>query len=279
MKKLNLSSLLVLIFIAFTFASCVEKVKENQKIDRVSLNDVQPVTNEVSELNTSEPTWQIVDEYYEAIFANDTEKVKKMLGTSVPANFQPKNKISPLQAVIWTADNISLVRLMIDGGVNFNDKKENLVLIACEYKRLEILKFLIEKGIAYKDNGSFSTAGFYQFYDGAKYLLSKGANQDAGDIRGNLWFYHEAVRKSDYEALNALVLIKDNLDYNDCEGQTALIIAIKNNNLDMVKYLIKRGADKNKPETFDCGDDISYGKLPIQIAKENNFREIVELLK
>ena len=279
MKKLNLSSLLVLIFIAFTFASCVEKVKENQKIDRASLNDVQPVTNEVSELNTSEPTWQIVDEYYEAIFANDTEKVKKMLGTSVPANFQPKNKISPLQAVIWTADNISLVRLMIDGGVNFNDKKENLVLIACEYKRLEILKFLIEKGIAYKDNGSFSTAGFYQFYDGAKYLLSKGANQDAGDIRGNLWFYHEAVRKSDYEALNALVLIKDNLDYNDCEGQTALIIAIKNNNLDMVKYLIKRGADKNKPETFDCGDDISYGKLPIQIAKENNFREIVELLK
>lgn len=279
MKKLNLSSLLVLIFIAFTFASCVEKVKENQKIDRVSLNDVQPVTNEVSELNTSEPTWQIVDEYYEAIFANDTEKVKKMLGTSVPANFQPKNKISPLQAVIWTADNISLVRLMIDGGVNFNDKKENLVLIACEYKRLEILKFLIEKGIAYKDNGSFSTAGFYQFYDGAKYLLSKGANQDAGDIRGNLWFYHEAVRKSDYEALNALILTKDNLDYNDCEGQTALIIAIKNNNLDMVKYLIKRGADKNKPETFDCGDDISYGKLPIQIAKENNFREIVELLK
>jgi len=59
----------------------------------------------------------------------------------------------------------------------------------------------------------------------------------------------------------------------------ALIIAIKNNNIEMVQYLIQKGVDKNKPETFDCGDDISYGKLPIEIAKDNNFEEIVEILK
>ena len=278
MKKPNLASLLILMVLGFTFGSCVEKAKENQKIERVSLDNVKPVVTQISDGNNSEPTWQIVDEFYDAIFANDTEKVKGMLGTTIPANFQPKNKISPLQAVIWTADNVSLVQFMINGGITFNDKKENLVLVACEYKRLEILKYLIQKGVAFKDNDSFNKAGFYQFYDGAKYLLLNGAEQNVGDIRGKLWVFHEAVRKSDYEVLDALKLTKDDLEFNECTGESALIIAVKNNNLEMVKYLIEKGADKNKPETFDCGDDTSYGKLPIEIARDNKFKEIVATL-
>lgn len=278
MKKPNLASLFILMVLGFAFGSCVEKAKENQKIERVSLDNVKPVVIQISDGNNSEPTWQIVDEFYDAIFANDTEKVKGMVGTTIPANFQPKNKISPLQAVIWTADNVSLVQFMINGGITFNDKKENLVLVACEYKRLEILKYLIQKGVAFKDNDSFNKAGFYQFYEGAKYVLLKGADQNIGDIRGKLWVFHEAVRKSDYEVLNALKLTKDDLEFNECTGESALIIAVKNNNLEMVKYLIEKGADKNKPETFDCGDDTSYGKLPIEIARDNKFKEIVATL-
>ena len=47
----------------------------------------------------------------------------------------------------------------------------------------------------------------------------------------------------------------------------------------MVKYLLKKGVDKNKPETFDAGDDISYGKKPVQIAVKMKFTEIAKLLK
>ena len=278
MKKPNLAILIFSLIISFGLASCENAVKKNQEIERVIFDDAQPVVNQISEVNNAEPTWQIVDEFYDAIFANDTEKVQSMLETTFPANFQPKNKITPLQAVIWTADNVSLMKFMIDAGVNFNHKKENLVLDACEYKRLEILKYLVEKEIAYKDNGSFNKAGFYQFYDGAKYLLLKGADQNVGDIRGKLWVFHEAVRQSDYDVLNMLELTKDDLAFNECDGESALIIAIKANNLELVKYLLKKGADKNKPETFDCGDDIYYGKLPIEFAKENNFEEIVKLL-
>ena len=279
MKKPNLAILIFSLIISFGLASCENAVKKNQEIERVIFDDAQPVVNQISEVNNSEPTWQIVDEFYDAIFANDTEKVQRMLGTTFPANFQPKNKITPLQAVIWTADNVSLMKFMIDAGVNFNHKKETLVLDACEYKRLEILKYLVEKEIAYKDNGSFNKAGFYQFYDGAKYLLLKGADQNLGDIRGKLWVFHEAVRQSDYDVLNMLELTKDDLAFNECDGESALIIAIKANNLELVKYLLKKGADKNKPETFDCGDDIYYGKLPVEIARANKFEEIVNLLK
>ncbi|WP_035758834.1 ankyrin repeat domain-containing protein [Flavobacterium tegetincola] len=279
MKKKHLTPLLFSLTIGMILFSCNTEVKKNQKVERVTLDEVPPIENQQSVSTLSSDTWKVTDELYEAIFANNTERVIEMLKTKFSPNYEPKNKITPLKAVIMTADNITLAKFMIDGGATINDKKQDLILDVAEYNRLEIMKYLISKGVPYKNNGSFSKAGFYQFYDGAKYLLSKGANQDVGDVRGNLWFYHEAVRKSDYEALNALVLIKDNLDYNDCEGQTALIIAIKNNNLEMVKYLIKRGADKNKTETFDCGDDIYYGKLPIEFAKEKNFREIVEFLK
>ena len=280
MNKLQLNVLLTFLLLVFSFTSCIDKVEENQKIDRIQLDDVQPpALNQTSEWNHSEPTWQIVNEFYDAISDNNTEKVAEMLETTFPANFQPKNKISPVEAVIRTSDNLSLLKLLVNKGATINDKEENLVLAAAEHKRLEILKYLIEKGCAYKDNGSFNTAGFYQFYEGAKYVLLKGADQNSGDIRGKLWVFYEAVRKSDYEVLNALTLSKNEMSSNKCDGTSALIIAIKENNLSMVKYLLKKGADKNKPETFDCGDDLSYGKLPIEIAKANKFDAIVETLQ
>ena len=279
MKNKRFTILICSFIIGFVYTSCNPEVKKNQKVEREILDDVPLVGNKQSVSKLSSDTWKITDELYEAIFANNTERVIEMLKTKFEPNYEPKNKITPLKAVIMTADNITLAKFMIDGGATINDKKQDLILDAAEYNRLEILKYLIKKGVPFKTNGSFSKAGFYQFYDGAKYLLLHGANQDSGDIRGNLWIFHEAVKKSDYQVLNALKLSKENLDYNDCNGQTSLLIAIKNNDVEMVKYLIKRGVDKNKPETFDCGDDTHYGKLPIQIAKDNNFDAIVELLK
>lgn len=279
MKKPTLTILILSLIIGFALPSCYNEVKKNQEVDRETLDVATPVVDQQSTSKLSSDTWKVTDELYEAIFANNTEKVIEMLKTKFSPNYEPKNKITPLQAVIRTADNITLAKFIIDGGATINDKNEDLVLDAAEYNRLEIMKYLIKKGFAFKANGSFNKAGFYRFYDGAKYLLLHGANQDAGDIRGKLWVFHEAVRKSDDEVLNALNLTKDDLDFNECDGETALIISIKDNNLEMVKYLTKRGADKNKPETFDCGDDTHYGKLPIEFAKENNFGEIVELLK
>ena len=79
--------------------------------------------------------------------------------------------------------------------------------------------------------------------------------------------------------MNALKFNKGDIDYHNYDGETTLIIAVKKNNPEMVKYLLKKGADKNKPETFDAGDDISYGEKPIQIAAKMKFTEIVKELK
>ena len=278
MKNRHLITLIFLLIIGFSLSSCENKVKKNSSIERETLDVTTPVVDKPAVSKVDSPTQERTDELYDAIFANDTEKVMEMLTTTFPPNYEPKTKITPLQAVIRTADNITLAKFLIDGGATINDKEADLVLDAAEYRRLDIMKYLLKKGAVYKHNGSFNKAGFYQFYGGAKYLLLQGADQQVGDIRGKLWVFHEAVRRSDYEVLNALKLTKDDLEFNECNGETALIIAIKNNNSEMVKYLIKKNVDKNKPETFDCGDDIYYGKLPIEIAKAHNFEEIVEVL-
>ncbi|WP_289665754.1 ankyrin repeat domain-containing protein [Flavobacterium panacagri] len=226
------------------------------------------------------PSREVVEEFYDAIFANNTQKALKMIGTKFPANYEPSNKIAPMQAAIWQ-NNLTLVKALVEGGAVINKPKsdESYIETAAEKGTLEIVQYLIQKGGNITNSKAFNTAGFSHFYDCAKLLLLKGANQEKGDIRGKLWVFEQAVRKSDYEVLNALKLDKAELDSNNYDGETALIIAVKKNNIEMVKYLLKKGVDKNKPETFDAGDDISYGKKPVQIAVKMKFTEIAKLLK
>jgi ankyrin repeat protein len=233
------------------------------------------------------PASEVTEEFYSAVFENNTQKAIKMLGTKFPANYEPKNKMTPLQAAIMQ-NNLALVKALVEGGANINNTEkvstgesnsESAVEDAAGGGTLEILQYLLQKGGTITNNSAFNLAGFGHFYDCAKLLLLKGANQDKGDIRGKLWLFEQAVRKSDYEVLNALKLNKDELDSNNYDGETALIIAVKNKNDNMVIYLLKKGVNKNKPETFDAGDDISYGKKPIQIATKMKLTKIVKLLK
>ena len=279
MIKIPLSKIFLAIVSIALFISCDNEYKKTTASTPVKDSSIVTLKNQASIAKISEPDRQVIDDFYEAISANNTQKVKKMLTTSFPASFLPKNKITPLQAVIWAGDNLELAKALIEGGANPKHNDNIAILTAAEYKRYEILKYLVKKGSDIKHTGAFNQAGFYQFYDGAKYLLLHGANQTEGDTRGKLWIFHQAVRLSDYEVLNALQMSKDDWNYHDYKGQTALIIAVKNNDVELVKFLIGKGVDKKKPETFDSGDDISFGQSPLQIAKENQASEIITLLQ
>ncbi len=214
----------------------------------------------------------------------------RLLRSSFPPSYQPTNKITPLHAAIWQ-NNLRIVTFLVEGGAAINsdsviseaEKKasdSSPIEVAAEYGRLAILQYLIEKGGNISNNGAFNTAASGGFYECAKLLLLKGANQEKGDERGKHWMLEQAVIKSDYDVLAALTLNDDEINSTNYNGETALIIAVKNNNAKMVKYLLERGADKKKPETFESDDDkTTYGKKPIQIAKKMKFAEIVKLLE
>jgi ankyrin repeat protein len=228
-----------------------------------------------------EPSPEIINQFYDAVFADRTAEALKLIKTGqFPASAEPKTKILPMQAAIWQ-NNLLLVQTLVQGGANLNPKDLSLVNVAAEKGFLDIVKYLKEKGaeINKTPNGTFSAAAASKNYECAKYLLIHGADPQLGELSNKLNYFLEAVKRQDYEVINLLKLSKSDLDYNDCAGETALIIAIKANDTKMVAYLINRGVDKNKPETFDCGDDESFGLKPAQLANKLDNKTIVNLLK
>lgn len=61
------------------------------------------------------------------------------------------------------------------------------------------------------------------------------------------------------------------IDSIDSDGNTALIVAVKNNNLKVVKVLLDLGADLSLTDTLE--------KNALDYALENNHKEIISLLK
>ena len=222
--------------------------------------------------------WSQIDAFYEAIFSGDTGSVNQLLANKIiPPNFKPKNKIDPLEASIRSKDP-AVYFVLLANGFTPGENKDELLLQAAEYGRLSILEDLLDKG-ASLETGAFNKAGFHAHYDCGKYLLMQGANQEIGDIRGKYWMFFEAVKRSDYDVLDRLQMNQADWDYNDCNGQTAIILSIKKQDATLLRYLLEKGANRDKPETFDCGDEIYLGKTPMAIAKQLKNQEMINLLK
>jgi ankyrin repeat protein len=234
---------------------------------------------------TTVPDRKTIDEFYDAVFSDDTEKALKMLDTNFPATFEPSGKVFPLIAAIWQ-DNLTLVKALIDRGANFHDRfnssnelTTSIIEEAASKGKLEISEYLLQLGCKVDNNAAFNSAAYGNYYQLAKVLLYSGANQELGDIRGKFMVFEEAINRSDYKVLKALKLSKEFINSRNEMGKTGLIIAIYNRNLNMVRFLLQAGADKNKPEMFDNGDDIIMRKKPIQIANKLKLTAIASLLK
>jgi len=222
---------------------------------------------------------ETVSKFYDAIFSNNEIVVIEMLESKeFPGKSEPTGKIAPLQVAIWQ-NNFNIAIALIEHGANVNSSSYSAVLTAAEYGACEILAYLVEHDAPFREIGSFRTAGFYQHYGCARFLLEQGANQEIGDLSGKLWVLREAVLRADYGVLDLLVLSPEEMNAMNCEGENALILAVKQRDVQLVKYLLKRGADKNTPETFDCGDDISFGLTPALIAKKNKDVKMQNALK
>lgn len=229
--------------------------------------------NSTSNSSSIDPNKETIDKFYEAV-NNNTQLALDMLDGEFPADFEPKNRIRPIEACIWH-NNLEVLKKLVENNAKIDSGDFSAIEVASEYGTFEILKYLIEKKGSI-ENRAFNIAKDYRC---AKYLLEQGASQDIGYVQGKLDFYIQAVRKSDIASLKLLVLNDDNMNYNTCEGETALIIAIKKQDITLVDYLLNIGVNVSKPETFDCGDEIYFGKNPMEFAKKTKNDSIIDLLK
>lgn len=108
--------------------------------------------------------------------------------------------------------------------------------------------------------------------DAVKYLISQGADMHARHSDMQYHLLHIAAKKGHLTLVQCLheEINPHYLDQKDSNGQTAILWAAANGYLDVVQYLVKKGANlllsSNK------------GKTPIDWAIENSHHDIVSFL-
>ena len=112
-----------------------------------------------------------------------------------------------------------------------------------------------------------------------KYALGYKANPNASNCQGDYCRHPMAMAagQNDLEALKLLVRHGGDVNYQDPYGTSALLVAIRNGSLEVVRFILENGGDPQKPGTD--GDAIDQ-KVPLAYAKELGHDAIIaELLK
>ena len=110
-----------------------------------------------------------------------------------------------------------------------------------------------------------------------EYALQNGAKPNASSCYGDSCTYPlaEAVKKNNMDAVRILLKHGCDVNYQDPYKANALMIAMKNNNSKLVDLLLQYGADIYKE-----GNDGTTleTKTPLEYAKTINNREILALV-
>lgn len=168
-------------------------------------------------------------------------------------------------AKIYINANSNIVNIISD---DFNDdnitiKKTSPLFLAIDLNELEIVKLLITKGANLNwKNEERKTALFYTVGNSHDNNITKMLIEKGADFTINGYEYTSRLSEENGKIIENFYLI----DY----GWTLLNEAIKSNNNEIVKFLIKQGIDIHEID--------ENGNSPFKNAYDNDNKEIVKLL-
>lgn len=204
-------------------------------------------------------------------------------------NLIPQNP-TPL-IIACEKGNEKIISLLLDSGANINKKDSYTgqtpllaALHGTKVNRFSIAMFLLEKGadafavqnttspleetlvVLDSDDEQAIKDGFELF----KYLIEQQVGMDICRGKENTLTF--ATRYGNYNVVE--FLIKENyfdINSKDLAGDTALIVATKNNQTQIIQLLLKLGADKSLTD--------ANGKTAFDYAVERGFVELAEIIK
>ena len=185
--------------------------------------------------------------------------------------------------------DIKCVKALLDKGVDVNIREKTMgstpLMVACSLEgTYEIIELLIAKGADVNIIASYDgrTALMWAAQNSQKtveLLLKKGAEVNVKGVDGMTAFIQSVfgiLSGSVTTKVCDLLLekganVNDQITGADAEGWTALMFASTNGKLDLVKYLISKGADVNHKA--------KDGTSALSWAIKNKSVEIIKILK
>ena len=188
-----------------------------------------------------------------AIMYQELDKAKELIEKGVDVNYQDKTYGSTPLILACQYNFVDMAKFIIEKGADVNLPAKNgyTPLIAAAGVSEELTKLLLSKGADVKLKSEDGTSALTTSITGvlmervttavAKMLLEKGADINESSIKGR------------------------------AEGYTVLMMAARNKAPELVKFLVKEGADLN----LKAKD----GHTALSLAEKKEDKEMVKLLK
>ncbi len=196
---------------------------------------------------------------------------------------------TPLHMAVANNTSKEIIELLIAYGANlaartktfFSDKTRGggctALHIAAMEGYLEIAEVFITRGTHVNArDANYSTPLHYAVSSGqrevATLLLARGADVDAQNYRGETSLHLLAAFSTpkNTELAELLVSHKATLNLYDSDGSAPLHVAAREGNSDMIKFLLRRGADPKQ------GD--KYGRTAMQLAVRGGHEDLAKVL-
>lgn len=255
------------------------------------VDSIEELAESLEELEQKQTNIEDLPEIYQAIIEGDTELLLEALKAGADPNHKIEiSGIKGLTPLMLAAERTSLemVTVLAEYGANLNDVTDELgytpLLWAIKGKNEDIAEFLIDSGADIEpfadreaDWSPLSMAALHHLVSISKLLLSKGANPNWRDPKGNVPLKHASNEVETDEAVELIkLLLKNKADPNlhDDEGFYPIHNAIDHDNVPVTELFLSNGV----PVDLCFPDDSEeFGSL-LKRACMRGDPDIIELI-
>jgi len=148
---------------------------------------------------------------------------------------------------------------------------EGILMMPSNRKNHRLLELLIKYGATVPDVSKWGRAYYFKNYEIAKYLLEKGMNPNHKSWH-LVTLMHDMAQEGDMAKAKLLVEYGADIDLLEEEyASTPLGLAARWGHVEMVKYLLAKGADANKSD--------ARWSTSLQWARAKGHKEIEKILR
>jgi ankyrin repeat protein len=225
------------------------------------------------------------------ILKNDRKEIKKYIQENKYIKTPSKTGITPIALATLEGD-MNLVKELLNKGadINFQDSYGRTPIIYAGISgREEIIKEIKQLGGDINKKDRYMKSAKNYILERKKYFKTYGETKKQENHTSKYYSklkidtdsekLIDAIKKRKYESVKDLINRKDLClkinyqkpsNFNIIDGFTPLMYAVLNENIEIVKILIKNGADVNSIS--------KYGKTALVIAQEMKNKEIMDFL-